>query len=156
MVRMLLERGANANKPDLRGWTPKALAKANVNSDIYDLILNYENKKKADAVTSYSSKHQCANSSIYAKSSSSQDAIKSEKKRITIHMKSEKENKLPKLLILPDSLQELLEIAGQKFGDCNLTTVVNAEDTEIDDVNVIRDGDHLFFLSSQCRKTDHQ
>lgn len=47
-------------------------------------------------------------------------------------------------------------IAGQKFGDCNLTTVVNAEDTEIDDVNVIRDGDHLFFLSSQCRKTDHQ
>jgi len=37
-------------------------------------------------------------------------------------------------------------IAGQKFVGCNPTKVVNQENAEIDDISVVRDGDHLFFL----------
>ncbi|KAJ8538496.1 hypothetical protein K7X08_027717 [Anisodus acutangulus] len=77
---------------------------------------------------------------------------KSIKKRVTIHMK--KNNSLKeqngKLIILPDTLEELIKIAGQRFGDYNVKKVVNADDVEIDEVDVIRDGDHLFFLSTDC------
>lgn len=45
--------------------------------------------------------------------------------------------------------------AGEKFGDHSLTKVVNAENAEIDDLSVVRDGDTLFLLqvdseSSEC------
>ncbi|MCE2055192.1 hypothetical protein HAX54_042150 [Datura stramonium] len=78
---------------------------------------------------------------------------KSIKKRVTIHMKNninslKEQNR--KLIILPDTLEELFRVAGQRFGDYNLKKVVNAEDVEIDEVDVIRDGDHLFFLSTDC------
>ncbi|XP_051125094.1 potassium channel KAT3-like [Andrographis paniculata] len=158
MVRMLLERGANVNKPDEGGWTPKALAKQHSNRGIYDLILNHEKNKKSDEVIDHYSKHSCISTSSPT-CSATPAAVSSEKKRVTIHMKfhnnRSSEKKLPKLIILPDSLQELLKIAGQKFGDESLTTVVNEENTEIDDLNVIRDGDHLFFLSSQYEKADY-
>ncbi|GAA0172043.1 ion channel [Lithospermum erythrorhizon] len=73
-------------------------------------------------------------------------------KRVTIHLKvpsikSQKHH--AKLIILPDSLGELLKIAGQKFGGKTFTTLVNAEHAEIDDLEVIRDGDHLFFLANE-------
>ncbi|XP_059304112.1 potassium channel KAT3-like [Lycium ferocissimum] len=74
-------------------------------------------------------------------------------KRVTIHMKKNN-NSLKeqngKLIILPDTLKELFRVAGQRFGDYNLKKVVNAEDVEIDEIDVIRDGDHLFFLSTDC------
>ena len=41
--------------------------------------------------------------------------------------------------------------AGKKFGDDSLTSIVNAENAEIDDISVVRDGDHLFFVSSQSK-----
>ncbi|KAF3451119.1 hypothetical protein FNV43_RR07208 [Rhamnella rubrinervis] len=44
MVRILLERGANINKLDARGWTPKALAEKHGDKSIYDLLLSYENR----------------------------------------------------------------------------------------------------------------
>jgi hypothetical protein len=36
--------------------------------------------------------------------------------------------------------------AGEKFGGYKFTRVINAENAEIDDISVIRDGDHLFLL----------
>ncbi len=36
--------------------------------------------------------------------------------------------------------------AGQKFNNYRLTKLVNPEFAEIDDITVIRDGDHLFFM----------
>ncbi|CAA3024263.1 potassium channel KAT3-like [Olea europaea var. sylvestris] len=82
----------------------------------------------------------------------SADALKSEKKRVTIHMKFQKhkisQKQFGKLIILPDSLEMLFKIAGQKFGEYNVTKVVNTESAEIDDISVIRDGDHLFLLPS--------
>ncbi|GMI82235.1 potassium channel in Arabidopsis thaliana 1 [Hibiscus trionum] len=73
-------------------------------------------------------------------------------KRVTIHMQlqgsSASSRKLGKLILLPDSIQELLRIAGEKFGGIAFTKVVNAEKAEIDDIHVIRDGDNLFFLQN--------
>ncbi|XP_012842221.1 PREDICTED: potassium channel KAT3 [Erythranthe guttata] len=135
VVRLLLEKGANINKPDERGWTPKSLAEKHAQKDIYDLIIsNSKNEKKFVPPN-------CV------------ETVKSEtKKRVTIHMKPQTKNhskkQLSKLIILPESLQELLTIAGQKFGDGSLTGVVNSENAEIDDLSVVRDGDHLFLLSN--------
>ncbi|KAK4349376.1 hypothetical protein RND71_032131 [Anisodus tanguticus] len=94
----------------------------------------------------------CCSSYSGNRSQTSAKGGKSIKKRVTIHMK--KNNSLKeqngKLIILPDTLEELIKIAGQRFGDYNVKKVVNADDVEIDEVDVIRDGDHLFFLSTDC------
>lgn len=113
MVRFLLERGADVNKPDEKGWTPKALADIQANRGIYDLILNYENKKKSDGKN-----HACVSSSSFTNPTHA-EAVSPEKKRVTIHMKFEKnkhsQKQLPKLIVLPDSLEDLLRIAGMHF-----------------------------------------
>ena len=44
--------------------------------------------------------------------------------------------------------------AGKKFGGYRLTKVVNAENAEIDDLRVVRDGDHLFLLQGECESKD--
>lgn len=72
------------------------------------------------------------------------------KKRVTIHSpsgwRSSSHGQHGKLIILPDSLEELLKIAGEKFGGFNATKIINKENAEIDDIDVIRDGDHLFLI----------
>lgn len=158
MVRFLLESGANVNKTDKRGWTPKALAETHADRGMYDLILSYENRKKSDGANAISHTTTHYKNQAYVSSTSSTypthaEAISPEKKRVTIHINSgmnkHSEKKLPKLIVLPDSLEDLLIIAGKKFGDDSLTSIVNEENAEIDDLSVIRDGDHLFLLSSQ-------
>jgi hypothetical protein len=42
--------------------------------------------------------------------------------------------------------QIFLHNAGQKFPDFHPTKVVTRDYAEIDDIGVIRDGDHIFFL----------
>ena len=42
--------------------------------------------------------------------------------------------------------------AGEKFGKQSFTVVTNAENVEIDDVDVIRDGEHLFFYYQWVRR----
>ncbi|KAG8365622.1 hypothetical protein BUALT_Bualt18G0125300 [Buddleja alternifolia] len=147
MVRDLLETDANVKKPNERRETPKAQTGKHANKGKCDLILNYENDKKLDRATKYSTNDNRKHTNV----SSSVEARKSEK-RVTIHMNFQKHKvvKQPaKLIILPDSLEELLKVAGQKYGDDSLTKVVNAENAEVDDLSVIRDGDHLFLFSSQ-------
>lgn len=41
-----------------------------------------------------------------------------------------------------------VDTAGEKFGGYKFTKVTNAENAEIDDIGVIRDGDHLFLLQT--------
>ncbi|XP_073158750.1 potassium channel KAT3 [Henckelia pumila] len=112
----------------------------------------HENEKKSNRATNYADDYTYVSStnSIYP---TSVDDINSARKRVTIHMKFGKkkcpQKKPAKLIVLPDSLRELFIIAGKKFGDDKLTKVVNAENAEIDDLRVVRDGDHLFFLPSQ-------
>ncbi|CAA3014221.1 potassium channel KAT3-like [Olea europaea var. sylvestris] len=145
---------------------------------IYDPMWGYENKRNLDehkinllgpemgektrirqhpenGANIYANNHQ--RKQTYISSSSfrypnSEDALQSAKKRVTIYMKSQNDQislkQFGKLIILPDSLEMLFEIAGQKFGEYNFTKVVNAENAEIDDISVIHDGDHLFLLTS--------
>lgn len=49
-------------------------------------------------------------------------------------------------------IPELCEIAGQKFGGRSPKKVVNVENAEIDDISVIRDGDHLFLLDNEFQR----
>ncbi|CAN6456117.1 unnamed protein product [Victoria cruziana] len=55
-----------------------------------------------------------------------------------------------KLIILPSSLNELLEIAGQKLGiDVSHAKVLDVEGSEIETIDVIRDEDKLFFVNEE-------
>ncbi|XP_006647116.1 potassium channel KAT1 [Oryza brachyantha] len=71
-------------------------------------------------------------------------------KRVTIHKyPNNAAGSAPqngKLIKLPRSLEELFEIGSQKFQDFHPTRVVSRDYAEIDDISVIRDGDHLFLL----------
>ncbi|KAE8698374.1 Potassium channel AKT1 [Hibiscus syriacus] len=51
-----------------------------------------------------------------------------------------------KLVLLPGSFEELLDIGAKKFGIFPVK-VVSKEGVEIDEIDVIRDGDHLVFLN---------
>lgn len=71
--------------------------------------------------------------------------------RVTISC-PEKGDRTIKLVLLPGSLQELLEVAGTKFGTVP-KKILTKEGAEIDDIDVIRDGDHLV-LSSDSGRTN--
>lgn len=119
MVKILLEKGAKENKSSDRNQVPKAVAENHGNNGIYDLMLSYENDRKSDrAANSGTNRHRkdsYASSSSSAYPNSVEKPIKSEK-RVTIHMNFHKhkvtKNQPAKLIILPDSLEELLKIAG--------------------------------------------
>ncbi|GLT97644.1 hypothetical protein SLE2022_151990 [Rubroshorea leprosula] len=51
-----------------------------------------------------------------------------------------------KLVLSPASLEELLDIGAKKFG-FSPTKIFTMEGAEIDDINVIRDGDHLILTT---------
>nr|POE92697.1 potassium channel akt1 [Quercus suber] len=65
--------------------------------------------------------------------------------RVTISC-PEKEQASGKLVLLPGSFQELLDIAAKKFGILP-SKVLSKDGAEIDDIEAIRDGDHLIFVS---------
>ncbi|KAG2684779.1 hypothetical protein I3760_10G091200 [Carya illinoinensis] len=186
MVKLLLEGGANLNKQDARGWTPKALAEQQGNKSIYDLLLSYDNRRKPDEHRIDLIGPESADNSMYSQSKHSKqgpqsgyshlridptnscssrytfpidpEVTKVTKKRINIHMRLQHdgtlERQLGKLIILPDSIEDLLKIAGEKFGVHKPAKVINAENAEIDDINVIRDGDHLFLLHNENGEMD--
>ncbi|RVW16660.1 Potassium channel KAT1 [Vitis vinifera] len=158
MVRILLERGANVNKRDARGWTPKALAEQEGKKSIYDLLLSYENRRLLDEHKIHfigSDAADCCTSQGSPSPPGNKDVMTLTKRRVTIHRQfqnaSTSQGQLGKLIILPESIEELLQIAGQKFGGYNPTKVVSAGNAEIDDISVIRDGDHLFLLQMRMK-----
>ncbi|KAF7806349.1 Potassium channel AKT1 [Senna tora] len=52
-----------------------------------------------------------------------------------------------KLVLLPCSFKELLEMGANKFGVVS-AKILSQDGAEIDDIDVIRDGDHLWFVNS--------
>ncbi|XP_034698942.1 potassium channel AKT1 [Vitis riparia] len=58
----------------------------------------------------------------------------------------EKGERAGKLMLLPESFQELLEIGAKKFGISH-AKVQTEDGAEIDAIELIRDGDHLVFVS---------
>ncbi|KAL5228556.1 hypothetical protein ABZP36_016821 [Zizania latifolia] len=49
-----------------------------------------------------------------------------------------------KLILLPDSLQDLMKVSEMKFGKAAIG-VLTVEGAEVEDIEALRDGDHLFF-----------
>lgn len=73
---------------------------------------------------------------------------KSYNKRVTIHAQTATCSLAQngKLINLPGSLEELFEIGSQKFPGFGPTKLVSRDYAEIDDISVIRDGDHIFLI----------
>jgi len=145
MEKILLEGGANVNKQDAGGCTPKAIAEQQENKCINDLLLRYENGRKLEehridligpesadngmynqsrlrrqgcqSVNSQSKKKPTDFLSTRVNYPGDTDVIKSIKKRVTIHMQlqhnSSSQRQLAKLIILPNSIEKLLKIAGK-------------------------------------------
>ncbi|RRT82317.1 hypothetical protein GW17_00049964 [Ensete ventricosum] len=111
--------------------TPMDLAENAENNNICNLSLRYNN-------------------GMSGSSSVDSDKRQMVSKRVVIHMHKTKSRSsrelMGKLINLPDSLEELFKITGQKFNVDQPTMVLNQDDAEIDDIVVIRDGDHLFLL----------
>ncbi|XP_051206276.1 potassium channel KAT2 isoform X1 [Lolium perenne] len=77
-------------------------------------------------------------------------SVVSERKRVTIHMhpQQNKSSAVPcaKVINLPGSLDQLFNIARQKFASYSPTKLLNRDFAEIDDITAIQDGDHLFLV----------
>lgn len=58
----------------------------------------------------------------------------------------------PKLVLLPESVEELIQIGSRKFGQ-NFRKLVTKEGAEVDDIELIRDGDHLILITDQSTTT---
>jgi potassium channel len=63
------------------------------------------------------------------------------KRRVVIRHKSL--NAAGKLVFLPGSMRELRRVAEAKLGEV-VTTVLTVDGAEVEDIDVLRDGDHLF------------
>ncbi|KAL1826885.1 hypothetical protein ACET3Z_005297 [Daucus carota] len=68
-------------------------------------------------------------------------ALSNQNARVTIHC-PEKYQTTAVLVFLPESLEELLEIGSQKFG-FSPTKILTKDGALIDNIKLIRDGDHL-------------
>lgn len=81
-------------------------------------------------------------------------------KRVTIHpynphSKGGFSSGVGKLITLPNSIAELLEIANAKFQN-QPTKVVNKDAAEVDDIAVVRDNEHLYVISEDQARTEKQ
>nr|XP_016498301.1 PREDICTED: potassium channel KAT3-like isoform X1 [Nicotiana tabacum] len=164
------EGDSNGDQLDAKGLIAITQAEHEGNKSMHELLSDFENdselnEKKGNFTSldeetrssqfknsrnevpccSYSSNRRSTSTSFIGAK-----GTKSTKKRVTIHMKKNNSFKehYGKLIILPDTLEELFKIAGERFGEYNIKKVVNAENVEIDEVDVIRDGDHLYLLST--------
>ncbi|XP_019056062.1 PREDICTED: potassium channel KAT2 [Nelumbo nucifera] len=164
IIKILLE-GANINNLDARGWTPKVIAEQQGPKNIYNLLPCYENRSrnlehKIEFIEKETIKNiengqrkDGRNGKSKLCSTCESQVTKLTNIRVTIHMPFRKEcttqEQFGKLIVLPDSLEDLFKVAGQKFAGYHPTKVVNAQNAEIEDISVIRDGDHLFFLQNE-------
>ncbi|KAG6505943.1 hypothetical protein ZIOFF_031256 [Zingiber officinale] len=66
----------------------------------------------------------------------------------------ERGNAAGKLVLLPESMQELLDIAAKKFELPGAVRVMTTDGAEVDDVKLIRDGDHLVLATGASDVVD--
>ncbi|KAG2700062.1 hypothetical protein I3760_07G216200 [Carya illinoinensis] len=217
IVKFLLDQGADIDKPDKSGWTPRALADHQGHEDIKYLFQSKkEGIKKPLAIPpvqkkpgmSFLGKYQseptmlpygheslpatrevtwsdsrprrrannfcnslfgvmsAANSGAAnagggelltsAASFGSMRSMNNFPARVTLSC-PEKDEVARKLVLLPHSLQELLDIGAKRFG-ISPTKVLTKEGAEIEDIELIRDGDYLVLVSDtgseKCHTTE--
>ena len=203
IVRFLLDHGANIEKPDKHGWTPRDLADQQGHVDI-KAIFESTGEPKTQSFVSVperqskikylgrftseptmplphessfpgtdgswnqnrprrrgnnfhnslfgimSAAHKGEKDLLFSANvnNNARNGMKSRvwPTRVTISC-PEKGEVGGKLVLLPGSFKELLEIGAKKFGVCP-AKVVCKDGAEIEDIEVIRDGDHLVFVSA--------
>lgn len=143
MVKIPLEGGANARKLDARGLTPKAIAENQGNKasneqkmvgrehridlnepEVVSTRMNDQKKTRSHRGTDYfeslPGKPSSASDSNHHRFCNDQESAK---KRVTIHMQvptgKTQTRHLAKLIVLPDSIEELLRVAGKLYLMCN-------------------------------------
>nr|GME03700.1 potassium channel AKT1-like [Ipomoea batatas] len=215
IVKFLLEQGADIDKPDVHGWSPRALADHQANEEIKEVFFTDTSKpppaviypeqpkghfslkkyqsesaipqlhsRDSQQPTRFSSSQAPTSLPAYVRGGSSVSNNNHPKGRTRLastHRKSligfmsvpscanlegkgafslrgqhiaarvtitcpEKGEKGGRMVALPLSIKELLEIGAQKFG-FTPTKVLNTEGALIDDIAVIRDGDVLALAS---------
>ncbi|KAI3454037.1 hypothetical protein Pfo_010700 [Paulownia fortunei] len=205
IVKFLVKHGADIDKPDVHGWTPRALADYQGHEKINALFQTKQgsdNQKKhkksmslipevqeAPYLKKYSSEPTIpqmnpedktpnaremdfgANSHLRWRASNFQNSLagiittgrkQNEEARALFppppdlatphdHARvfvscAERGDVEGKLVLLPGHLQELLDLGYQKFG-IHPTKVLTKDGALIEDLAVIRDGDHLFLAS---------
>ncbi|KAM3218353.1 potassium channel AKT1 [Capsicum annuum] len=201
IVKFLMEQGTDIDKPDVHGWTPRALADYQGHEEIKELFnvmqpTSRETKvcppesPSAPYLTKYQSDptihlftpeetaslaretgssngklrrrtsffqnsligfmsacprhHEGGSGPDYSSTKVANSRIPS---RITIGC-LEKAHIGRRVVLLPDTMQELLDIGAEKFG-VSLTKVLSEDGALIEDIEVIRDGDHLLFATSE-------
>ncbi|XP_059432578.1 potassium channel AKT1-like isoform X1 [Corylus avellana] len=207
IVKFLLDHGADIDKPDHEGWTPRALADQQGHEDIKILFQSNREPKTqppsisiperqngarflgrftseptipplsqevsspgaaADGSWGQSRPRRRSNNfhnSLFGIMSAAHTGEKDvlfpvSKTRSPTAWKSggdhparvtvscpEKGQVAGKLVLLPKTFQELLEIGAKKFGVLP-TKVLSKDGAEVDGIEVIRDGDHLTFVKT--------
>ncbi|KAG2713227.1 hypothetical protein I3843_04G158100 [Carya illinoinensis] len=201
IVKFLLDHGADIDKPDSDGWTPRALADQQGHEDIKILFQSTkeprnqciiavpEKQNRARFIGRFPSEptirplplegslqttrdgswiqsrsrprrrtNKFHNSlfGIISAAHAGEDCLfsvnpmvsakncRDNPARVTISC-PEKGEAGGKLVVLPRSFGELLEIGAKKFG-VSPSKVLSKNGAEIDDIEAIRDGDHLIFV----------
>ncbi|GLT45003.1 hypothetical protein SLA2020_188710 [Shorea laevis] len=195
IVKFLLKNGADIDKPDVDGWTPRDLADQQGHEDIKMLfqscaetetnsvvaipekqVPRYLGRFKSEPdirpVTQDSTDSSWSKSrprrrtnnfhnSLFGIMSAAHNVEKDllipihqtrspktsnvDSARVVISC-PEKGEITGKLVLLPGSFEELLDIGAKKFG-VSPTKVFIKDRAEIENIEVIRDGDHLIFVS---------
>ncbi|KAJ6406275.1 hypothetical protein OIU84_009908 [Salix udensis] len=201
MVKFILDQGADVDKPDLHGWTPRALADHQGQEEIQALFENREQENKktvpttpkhlsvpygGKSIAKYNSEptippfspslhHDVAPSrrrradnfqnslvGMMSVASTGENGMISSPARFTGFPSSNyparvtlscpnKGEVAGKLVVLPKSFQELLDIGARKYG-CIPTKILTKEGAEIEDIELVRDGDHLVLVPGSENK----
>ncbi|KAG8639260.1 hypothetical protein MANES_14G128600v8 [Manihot esculenta] len=203
IVRFLLDQGADTDKPDNHGWTPRDLADQQGHEEIKFIFRTCKEPKPVPSVaipdkkdpgirylgrfTSEPAIRPVSGDGSFSVAEGSWSQNRPRRRTNNFHNslfgmmsaahKGEKELPFPvshlvvadnygakparvviscpekveiagKLVLLPKSLEELLEIGAKKFGLTN-AKVLSKNRAEIDDIEVIRDGDHILIVSDR-------
>uniref|UniRef100_A0A7N0TBX2 Potassium channel n=1 Tax=Kalanchoe fedtschenkoi TaxID=63787 RepID=A0A7N0TBX2_KALFE len=201
MAEFLLDLGADIDKPDASGWTPRGLADQQAHEDIKALFLSRresagpvpeKQRPEVSSLGKYSSEPAMSrglqdglsadtgragracprrrtntfHNSIFGVVSAAQTGETTELRlpvmdaatkcskdgpspaaRVVISW-PEKGDPEGKLVLLPASFQQMLELGFRRYGSLP-AKVRNADNAEVDDVEVIRDGDRLVFCGGE-------
>uniref|UniRef100_A0A166DZ16 Potassium channel n=1 Tax=Daucus carota subsp. sativus TaxID=79200 RepID=A0A166DZ16_DAUCS len=153
MVELLVMNGANINTDDLPKTSHKFLSSLNLDEMLQRREVGHQINMLDNVVDNVTAKNLEADDPLkeFKKEKSSKGSIFSI--RVSIyrgHPVKRRENcctEAGRLITLPVSLEELKSIAGKKFGfDATNATITDEEGSEIDSIEVIRDGDKLFVV----------
>ncbi|CAL5358992.1 unnamed protein product [Camellia sinensis] len=197
IVKFLVDQGADIDKPDVHGWTPRALADYQGHGEIKSMFQTMKENRNQPATVvpetqgvpylkkyqseptmpiltpevaptdvtedNWSDDHRRRRANVFNNSlfgimsaanrprrgdrgllpspSNIEQNSGNNRPRVTISC-PRKGEVAGRLTFLPDTLQELLDIGAQKFG-ITPTKVLMKDGALIEDIAVIRDGDHL-------------